>query len=284
MLCGMFCLFRCWFSNEIYFYASLIAPLCIMLLFNLVTLFIVTRNLHSKLNVSPDYSKVKLVRIIASLSLLVGATWSIGALLSFVDSIELQYAFAILNSLQGFLIFFVNILTSNEIRARIQESLKSRVPSFRSPTAVTTTTTTSVSGTATNPNSTARTSRRISSRSRHSTNTKLPDVLVRVLSRTQKYSLDNASNLKRTQSAQSILVRQRSTAMENDWEIYLPSHNANRKPGAERPVTGVPSSSSAITISTVVGSQFQSFEEVEMTGIQPQPRNGEEHLSNSVNL
>ena len=284
MLCGMFCLFRCWFSNGTYFYTSLIAPLCIMLLFNLVTVFIVTRSLHSKLNVSPDYSKVKLVRIIASLSLLVGATWSIGALLSFVDSIVLQYAFAILNSLQGFLIFFVNILTSNEIRARIQKSLKSSVQSFGFSTAVTTST--PVSGTATNPNSTARTSRKTSSRSRDSTDTKqvLPDVLVRVLSRTQKYSLNKASTLKRNQSAQSILVRQRSTTLENDWEIYLPSHNANRKPGAERPVTGVPSSSSAITISTVVGSQFQSFEEVEMTGIQPQPRNGEEHLPHSVNL
>ena len=204
--------------------------------------------------------------------------------MSFVDSIGIQYAFAILNSLQGFLIFFVNILTSNEIRARIQKSLKSSVQSFGFSTAVTTTT--SVSGTATNPNSTARTSRRTSSRSRDCTDAGqvLPDALVRVLSRTQKHSLNNASNLKRNQSARSILVRQRSTTLENDWEIYLPSHNSNIKPRAERPVTGVPSSSSAITISTVVGSQFQPLEEVEMTGIQPQPRNGEEQLSNSVNL
>ena len=118
---------RCWFSNLTYFYTSLIAPLGVMLVFNLVTVLVVTKNLHDKLSVSADYSKLKMVRIVGSLSLLVGITWILGALLSFIDSLVLQYAFAIFNSLQGFLIFYVNILTSNDIRSRIGDSVKSSV-------------------------------------------------------------------------------------------------------------------------------------------------------------
>ena len=272
------CLSRCWFSNLTYFYTSLIAPLCIMLLFNLVTVFIVTRSLHSKLSVSPDYSNVKLVRIIASLSLLVGATWSIGALLSFVDSIILQYAFAILNSLQGFLIFFVNILTSTEIRGRIQTSMKSTSQAFRSSTAVTTTT--SVSGTATNPNSTATTSRINTTRSRGSINP--VTIFSRLLSRSRKYSPKNALTLKSSQSKQSVMILKRSTTLESvEWDTYLPSNNASIKPWKERPGNAV-TSCSATTISTVVGSQFQSFEQVEMAGIQPlDPEDGEEDFPNT---
>ena len=136
-VCVCFCAFlsvrgmsylRCWFSNLTYFYASLIAPLGVMLVFNLVTVLVVTKSLHSKLSLAAHYSKLKLLRIIGSLSLLVGITWIVGALLSFVDSLVLQYAFAILNSLQGFLIFYVNILTSSEIRTRIGDSMKSAIP------------------------------------------------------------------------------------------------------------------------------------------------------------
>ena len=99
-----------------------------MLVFNLVIVLVVTKSLHGKLSLAAHYSKLKLLRIIGSLSLLVGITWIVGALLSFVDSLVLQYAFAILNSLQGFLIFYVNILTSSEIRTRIGDSMKSAIP------------------------------------------------------------------------------------------------------------------------------------------------------------
>ena len=116
---------RCWFSNLTYFYASLIAPMGVMLLFNLLVLAVVTRSLHSKLGASPDFTLLNLMRIVVSLSLLVGATWVIGALLSFVDSLVLQYAFAIVNSLQGFMIFCANVLTSRDIRAKISESFNS---------------------------------------------------------------------------------------------------------------------------------------------------------------
>ena len=281
MYCGMCCTCRCWFSNLTYFYTSLIAPLCIMLLFNLVTVFIVTRSLHSKLSVSPDYSNVKLVRIIASLSLLVGATWSIGALLSFVDSIGLQYAFAILNSLQGFLIFFVNILTSNDIRARIQTSMKSSVLPIGSATAVTTTT--SLSDTARKRNSTATSTSRIDlseSRDRANTTKKMFLTFFRSFSRTRKYSPNDASNLKRNQSSQNIIVSHRSTTFDDDdWDTPSSSHNTSRKPWPESLATTF----SPILISTAEGCQFQSFEDVEMTGIRQQYlRDGEEHISNSV--
>ena len=203
MYCGMCCPCRCWFSNLTYFYTSLIAPLCIMLLFNLVTVFIVTRSLHSKLSVSPDYSMVKLVRIIASLSLLVGATWSIGALLSFVDSVILQYAFAILNSLQGFLIFFVNILTSNEIRARIETSVKSSLQPSGFSTAATSTA--SVSGAVISPRPAAKTPEIITSQSRHSRDfkDKVLAIFSCVCSRTRKYSPEKAATLSAVGSYQS---------------------------------------------------------------------------------
>ena len=260
MYCGMCCTCRCWFSNLTYFYTSLIAPLCIMLLFNLVTVFIVARSLHSKLSVSPDYTKVKLVRIIASLSLLVGATWSTGALLSFIDSVILQYAFAILNSLQGFLIFFVNILTSNEIRARIETSMKSSVLQSVRPT--TTGTTSSVSGASANANSTATTLSMNKSRNSHNTDRKKNWFArkCRFFLGSQKYDIANTTSLNSNPCNQTVLCS-RITALDIDsWEFPSPPSSPDALPCTAE------FSSSTISNLIPLSKQDQPFEEMEMTG------------------
>ena len=93
-----------------------------MVLFNMAILVLVTINLKRK-HTSSDMRIRKIARITFSLSLLVGSVWAFGALLAFVDSLVLQYIFAVLVSLQGFLIFVSNILTAPTFYKAVQSSL-----------------------------------------------------------------------------------------------------------------------------------------------------------------
>ena len=127
-LCVCVCVFqlcRCWFSNKWYFYTSLIAPLFLAVTFNTSILVLVSFSLTTKKSSTSEMPVLKILRIIFSLSVLVGAAWVFGALLPFVNSIVLQYAFAVLVSLQGFMLFVANILTAPSFRTAVRERFAS---------------------------------------------------------------------------------------------------------------------------------------------------------------
>ena len=114
---------RCWFSSKSYFLPSLVVPLVVMVVCNSSILVVVSVSLSRDANVLRKITLLKIIRIIFSLSLVVGTTWILGALLPFVNSIALQYAFALLVSTQGFMIFVVNIVMAPEVMDRVRNSL-----------------------------------------------------------------------------------------------------------------------------------------------------------------
>ncbi|XP_065196983.1 uncharacterized protein LOC135828460 [Sycon ciliatum] len=106
----------CWFSKPVYMYSGFIAPLAIMLLFNGSVLLLVSKNLMMKSR--REMSPLSRMRIILSLTVLVGGTWLVGVVVLTVESVALQYIFTVLNAFQGLMVFLLNMATATEIRRR----------------------------------------------------------------------------------------------------------------------------------------------------------------------
>ncbi|XP_065193459.1 adhesion G-protein coupled receptor G2-like [Sycon ciliatum] len=124
----------CWISDFNVFYGAFIAPMALTLLYNIAILTIIIRSLHKrgKNNASMKRKGRKdnegvlyLVRVVVILSLLLGLTWVFGILVVLVDHIAMQYAFAISNTLQGFLIFVLHTARAQEVRKEWSEALSS---------------------------------------------------------------------------------------------------------------------------------------------------------------
>ncbi|XP_065193055.1 fibrillin-2-like [Sycon ciliatum] len=124
----------CWISDFNVFYGAFIAPMALTLLYNIAILTIIIRSLHKrgKNNASMKRKGKKdnkgalyLVRVVVTLSLLLGLTWVFGILVVLVDHIAMQYAFAILNTFQGFLIFILHTARAPEVRKEWSGALAS---------------------------------------------------------------------------------------------------------------------------------------------------------------
>ena len=123
ILCFLF-IFRC-LVHGVPFFVSLLAPICIILLFNIALLILVMRGItnstphnvrHSRSDVKEDKNKMKLAKITLACSVLLGLTWLFGVLAVGELTEIMQYLFCIFNSLQGFFIFIFYTLTNPEVR------------------------------------------------------------------------------------------------------------------------------------------------------------------------
>ena len=120
----------CWISDYDVFYGAFCAPVGLILLFNLsMVLYIICSLSRRKKNFGKGNTQKKeiyqLLRIMISLSFLLGITWLFGVLVVLVDSLAVQYIFAILNTIQGFLIFILHSIGSVEVRKEWSNTVSS---------------------------------------------------------------------------------------------------------------------------------------------------------------
>lgn len=115
-------LFICSFScriERIPFYAAFFAPILCIIFINLIVFGVILY----KLNTRPDSSivrernaKARRMKQAVGIMILVGITWSFGALAVSRARLIFHYLFAIFNSIQGFSIFLFYCLSQKNVR------------------------------------------------------------------------------------------------------------------------------------------------------------------------
>ena len=122
--------YSCWIANDTVFYVAFITPMCVCLLSNIAVMVRVVVLLRSHRSSAitgkaTDTSSVSyLLRVVVSLSVLLGISWLFGALVAVYDHLALQYIFAITNTLQG-LGIFLHVSRDAEVRAVWRGSIAS---------------------------------------------------------------------------------------------------------------------------------------------------------------
>ncbi|XP_056310583.1 adhesion G protein-coupled receptor E5-like isoform X2 [Danio aesculapii] len=113
---------HCWLSLEGYLILSFFAPVCIIVILNIIVFIITVWKLAQKFSsLNPDLSKLHKIRsflatAVAQLCVL-GGSWVFGFFLFQKNGTEVMlYLFIILNSLQGALIFIMHCLLSKQVR------------------------------------------------------------------------------------------------------------------------------------------------------------------------
>lgn len=96
--------FSCWLQDKVVFYTALVAPVLLISLGNIsvfVMVLIQIRKIRSNKSSSKSRSAAQDLRAAASISVLLGLTWSIGFLAFGPGKMALMYLFTMCNSLQG---------------------------------------------------------------------------------------------------------------------------------------------------------------------------------------
>ena len=115
------------------FYVGYLTPILIVITSNFVVLFMVCHSLGKQPNLqkSNHMKMITKVRIIASLSVLMGSTWIFGLFAVGKLTLPFQMIFCALNSLQGFFIFTFYCARNKDVRnewrhcvARIDQSFR----------------------------------------------------------------------------------------------------------------------------------------------------------------
>ena len=103
--------YSCFISDPGVFFATFLAPICVIIVFNTVILILVTRRLivhilrEKKISGLPIRRvKLKFTIIIVFLMMLLGLPWLFGALTVKEASTTFQYLFSIFSGFQGFFI------------------------------------------------------------------------------------------------------------------------------------------------------------------------------------
>ena len=111
-------LFRCMvYGNP--FYISVVAPIAIILLVNIIILVMVTISLHSSSKCKPMSDAVRVIseaRIAFACKVLLGKTWILVFFAVEEVTVAFQWLFCITNSLQGFFIFLFYTVRNQEVR------------------------------------------------------------------------------------------------------------------------------------------------------------------------
>ena len=115
----MLSVYRCRVQG-ITFYAALVVPLAMLIVFNLTVFFAVTYKLSKNpiLSISSQNKRFRL-RTFVGLTMLLGLTWTIGLILIGSSHIILQWAFTLLVTTQGFFIFLLQVATHKLVRRRL---------------------------------------------------------------------------------------------------------------------------------------------------------------------
>ncbi|XP_074528571.1 adhesion G-protein coupled receptor G4 [Halichoeres trimaculatus] len=109
----------CWLQDDVAFYVSVVAYAVLIFLFNIAVFVVVLIQIRRMRANSPAGTRRGLIhdlRGVASLTLLLGLTWTIGFYTWGPARIVLLYLFSGLNSLQGLFIFFFHCLMKENVR------------------------------------------------------------------------------------------------------------------------------------------------------------------------
>ncbi|KAL4233864.1 hypothetical protein ACF0H5_008539 [Mactra antiquata] len=113
----------CWLSGDSGAIWSFIGPVLLVVASNIIIVIIVMCKMFGTASISKKTNKEKTkiaVRNIIILTPTLGLSWIIGVFAVNENTIVFQYLFAILNSLQGLLIFIVHLVLNNKIRDAIR--------------------------------------------------------------------------------------------------------------------------------------------------------------------
>lgn len=111
---------RCMIPWDIFFYTTLI-PICCILLMNFILFVPIIKEIQQHISTRSEVFKkntsyVHKATITISCTLLLGLTWIFGVFLVIKELQEVfQWLFCIFNSLQGFFIFFFNVIRNDEV-------------------------------------------------------------------------------------------------------------------------------------------------------------------------
>ncbi|CAK6964668.1 adhesion G-protein coupled receptor G4 [Scomber scombrus] len=109
----------CWLQNDIFFYVTVVAFVVLILLCNLSVFIVVLIQIRKMQANKPSVnsrSYLNDLRAVASLTVLLGLTWTL-AFFSFGPAkVVLMYLFSIFNTLQGFFIFLFHCLMKENVR------------------------------------------------------------------------------------------------------------------------------------------------------------------------
>ncbi|XP_041808716.1 adhesion G-protein coupled receptor G6-like [Chelmon rostratus] len=109
----------CWLQDDVTFYVSVVAYAVLVFLFNLAVFAVVLIQIrHMRVN-SPAGIRSGLMhdlKGVASLTLLLGLTWTVGFFTWGPARIVLLYLFSVLNSLEGLFIFLFHCLMKENVR------------------------------------------------------------------------------------------------------------------------------------------------------------------------
>ncbi|XP_065189912.1 uncharacterized protein LOC135820796 [Sycon ciliatum] len=120
----------CFISTDMVFYVTFFGPMVLMVVYNTL---IIARVIGIVMSTGNAVQREKgesggvgqtmfYVRIVTSLSVLVGVTWLLGLLVAFVDSVALQYLFCVVNSFQGCAVFYFYTLTAKEVHEALRRN------------------------------------------------------------------------------------------------------------------------------------------------------------------
>lgn len=96
--------FRYWLQDTVIFFVTLVAPVLLILLGNIIVFVMVLiqiRKIRANKSSSNSRSAAQDLRAVASISVLLGVTWSMGFLSFGPGRVILMYLFTICNSFQG---------------------------------------------------------------------------------------------------------------------------------------------------------------------------------------
>ena len=102
------------------FYAGCLTPILVIVVANLVVTGFIINFLRKRAQVDKDRNVrgLTMASIVAACSVLMGTTWVIGLFAVEVLTLEIQIAFCVLNSLQGFFIFLFYGVRNSDVRER----------------------------------------------------------------------------------------------------------------------------------------------------------------------
>ncbi|KAK9968314.1 hypothetical protein ABG768_002645 [Culter alburnus] len=109
----------CWVQNDVVFYVTVVSYIAFILLCNgsiFLVVLIQIRNMQVNQPAGTRSGILKDLRAVASLTFLLGLTWSVAFLTWGPVKVFLLYLFSILNSLQGFFIFVFHCLMKENVR------------------------------------------------------------------------------------------------------------------------------------------------------------------------
>ncbi|ROL54362.1 Adhesion G-protein coupled receptor G4 [Anabarilius grahami] len=109
----------CWVQNDVVFYVSVVSYIAFILLCNgsiFLVVLIQIRNMQVNQPAGTRSGILKDLRAVASLTFLLGLTWSVAFLAWGPVKVFLLYLFSILNSLQGFFIFVFHCLMKENVQ------------------------------------------------------------------------------------------------------------------------------------------------------------------------